>query len=103
AQRALDMSLVDDIADRPEQRIRQWALRLVRIQTASIRDLKRFYRDMWIIDQHTEAAAVAEIQRASALPEVQERIRRFVHEGELPRMSIDLRQPAPAAKKGPDA
>lgn len=94
AQRALDMSLVDDIAERPEQRIRQWALRLVRIQTASIRDLKRFYRDMWIIDQHTEAAAVAEIRRASAQPEVQARIRRFVQDGVLP-------QP-PAAKKGSD-
>lgn len=98
AQRALDMSLVDDIADRPEQRIRQWALRLVRIQTASIRDLKRFYRDMWIIDQHTEAAAVAEIRRASARPEVQARIRRFVQDGVLPQPPAA----APATKKGSD-
>ncbi|MEM9487725.1 MAG: polyketide synthase [Myxococcota bacterium] len=85
AERAFEIGLIDELSEQPEPLIRQWALRLARIDTSAVRDLKRFYRDMWLIDEETDQLAVAEIRRLDARPEVKARIRSFVEQGMLER------------------
>lgn len=78
ARRAFEMGLVDEVSDRPEDVLRQWALRLARVESSTVGNAKRFFRDMWLLTDETERRAVAEIGRLSELPEVQEDIRDFV-------------------------
>ncbi|QRN93157.1 enoyl-CoA hydratase/isomerase family protein [Archangium violaceum] len=78
ARRAFEMNLVDEVSDKPDEMIRQWALRLTRLKSSTIGNTKRFFRDMWMITEETERMAVAEISRLSELPEVKKDIRDFV-------------------------
>lgn len=85
ATRAFEMGLVDAVVEQPERLVRQWARRLARVDSSSIHALKRFYRAMWIMDDDTDAAAVAEIRRLDARPETRARIREFIDQGLLAR------------------
>jgi polyketide biosynthesis enoyl-CoA hydratase PksH len=78
------MGLVDQLHEDPDEALRLLRLRLEKLDEATIRDLKAYFRKNWILDEALERTAVAEIDRLAATPRVRENIRRYVTEQKFP-------------------
>lgn len=84
AREALPMNLVDDVSNDPDDTIRKWALRVTKLDPATLHDLKAYFRKMWIVDDPMEQHAVAEISRLVAQPRVLNNITNFVTRRQFP-------------------
>lgn len=78
--RALAIGLVDEMADDPADRLRQFLVRIARVDAGCVGALKAYFQRLWIIDHATEAAAVEAITGRIRDPATMEGIRRFVTE-----------------------
>ncbi len=78
------MGLVDQLHEDPDEALRLLRLRLEKLDGATIRDLKAYFRKNWILDEALERTAVAEIERLASTPRVCENIRRYVTEQKFP-------------------
>jgi len=84
ADEACRAGLVDDVHEAPEEILRRYMLRLSRLESATVRTLKTYFRKMWIVDEEMERAAVEEINRLTRAPRVRENIRNFLLHHKFP-------------------
>jgi polyketide biosynthesis enoyl-CoA hydratase PksH len=76
--------LVDELSDQPDETIRKLLARCARIRPETVRDLKQYFRQLSAVGAETEQAAIRELSRLLAQPEVRENIGAFLHDGQLP-------------------
>ncbi len=84
AAEAFALNLVDELSDHPEEVLRRMAIRFIRLDEQTVRDLKHYLRKLWIINEETEKVAIQELSRLIHEPRVQENIKRFVEHGTFP-------------------
>ena len=80
AGRAAEIGLVDEVADNPADALRQFMIRAARVEPDCVADLKRLFRDMWIVNDDTRRIAVDAITRRILQPGVADKIRGFVQD-----------------------
>ena len=78
AREALQMNLVDQVCEDSEDALRRNLIRLCRLDETTVRDMKAYFRKMWLIDASMERTAVDEITRLLLQPRVRENIGNFV-------------------------
>jgi polyketide biosynthesis enoyl-CoA hydratase PksH len=84
AARAREIGLVDEMAESLDPIVRQLSMRLGRLQSTAIGELKRYFRKLWLITEQIEDLAVTEITRLTSSPDVQANIRNFVNGARFP-------------------
>lgn len=84
AREALPYQLVDEVSDQPDDVIRKWTLRVGKLEPETLRELKTYFRSMWIVDDAMEQHAIAEISRLVAKPRVIENITNYVTRRQFP-------------------
>lgn len=76
--------LVDELSDKPDDTLRKHSLRLTRLDEQTIRDMKQYFRKLWIIDEDMEQLAIHELVRLIQEPRVQNNIKCFIEQGKFP-------------------
>jgi polyketide biosynthesis enoyl-CoA hydratase PksH len=66
--------LVDAVADDPRALLNRLAYRLAKLDESIIKDMKGYFREMWILSDEVEATAVKEFSRLMSTPEVRRRL-----------------------------
>lgn len=89
AQDAHTINLVDELTDEPQEALRKFTLRINRLDEQTIKDLKFYFRKMWIINETMEQTAVQELARLVQEPRIQNNIKRFVEQGKFPWEAIN--------------
>ncbi|MFP2901909.1 MULTISPECIES: enoyl-CoA hydratase-related protein [Corallococcus] len=84
AEAALGMNLVDEVSDSPEAALRRLKARLSRVQPATVGNLKRYFRQVWVLSDEVEELAVSEISRLMVHGDFQKNLRDFVEHQLLP-------------------
>ncbi|MGI6668756.1 MAG: enoyl-CoA hydratase-related protein [Acetivibrionales bacterium] len=84
AQTALQTGLVDEVTDTPDSSIRLLCLRMSKIEDATVRHMKRYFRRMWFVNDNMEEEAVRETSRVLSNFVVRENIYNFVNYGIFP-------------------
>ncbi len=77
AREAAVHGLVDELAEDPGPALRRLLFRASKLDPATVADLKRYMRRLWILDEHTERTAVDEFVRLMASDRVRDRIAGF--------------------------
>lgn len=84
AQRAYEIGLVDDLNSNTSDTLRRSLLRLTRLETHTIKDLKDYISKLWIISEATQTLAVDKITSLVQSEKVQNNIKNFVEKGIFP-------------------
>jgi polyketide biosynthesis enoyl-CoA hydratase PksH len=84
AEEARSVQLVDEVSSAPEESLRKLWLRLNLLETETVRDLKTYFRKMWIMTPEMQSAAVTEITRLAGLPRVRQNLQNYVQLGKFP-------------------
>ncbi|MEK3904688.1 enoyl-CoA hydratase-related protein [Paenibacillus sp. FSL R7-0179] len=84
AEEALGCRLADEVTDTPDAAVQRLYRRISRISPQTVREIKGYFREMWIINERMEKAAVAEIDKLTASPEVRENIQNYVRYQRFP-------------------
>lgn len=84
ADEACKAHLVDEVSERPLDTLHRWWLRVSKLEETTIKTMKQFFREMWIIDQAAEQRAVAETARRASDPQVIANIVNFVQKNRFP-------------------
>lgn len=84
ARKAYDINLADELSDNPDNIIRQLWLRMSKLETETIAEIKQYFRNLWIINNDMENYAVSEITKLLFNPMVRERIHNFVQYRKFP-------------------
>jgi len=75
---------VDEISAKPDDILRRNLLRLTRLETSTIQDLKDYVSKLWIINEATQTLAVDKITSLVQSEKVQYNIKNFVENGQFP-------------------
>lgn len=89
ATEAHTFQLVDELSDQPEEVIRKLIIRLARLDSQTIHDLKSYFRKLWIVDERVEQIAADELARLMQEPKVLNNIKRYVEQGKFPWETAD--------------
>lgn len=84
AQEAWEAHLIDEISETPQDNVQRWWLRLSKLEETTIKTIKQFFRNMWIINRPMEEMAVNETARLSSDPGVIENIVNYVKYQKFP-------------------
>lgn len=84
AAEAAAFHLVDEVSDDPEALVRRLAYRLTKLDRAVVTDMKRYFRELWILSDETERVAVKEFGRLMSSPEVHQRLVDYATEKRFP-------------------
>jgi len=84
AAKALTLGLVDEVTDTPETLLARLSVHAARLQDRTIRDIKRFFREIDPIDASREQGAVAETHRLMQDSSVRAAIAGFVRDRRFP-------------------
>jgi polyketide biosynthesis enoyl-CoA hydratase PksH len=84
AEEARNVQLIDELSPSPEEALRKLSLRVNLLEAETVRDLKRYFRKMWIMTPEMQNTAVDEITRLAALPRVRQNLENFVQFGRFP-------------------
>lgn len=84
AHEALECKLVDEVTDQPQEVIRKYLLRISRLEPDTIRELKEYFRKMWIINESMEELAAKELHRLVSSKRVQTNILNYVVDKKFP-------------------
>ncbi|WP_166923273.1 enoyl-CoA hydratase/isomerase [Flavobacterium poyangense] len=84
ATRAYEIGLVDEVADEINNEVRKNILRLSRLESSTIEEIKSYIAKLWIIKEETKTMAVAKLQSLMESERVQNNIKNFVEKGEYP-------------------
>ncbi|MEM7157003.1 MAG: enoyl-CoA hydratase-related protein [Myxococcota bacterium] len=76
--------LVDERVDDLEPALRRLAMRLRRVEPATVGDLKRYFHRLWEITPEVENVALEELDRLMASPRVQQNIEAFARDRRFP-------------------
>jgi len=80
ADRACAIGLVDEVTDSPEQMLQRLRARLLRVGSDTVRELKRYFRSQWLLDDAGEERACAEAARSLSTPEARSKIMHLLRE-----------------------
>lgn len=84
AQRAYELGLADEISNNTNETLRRNLLRLIRLETSTVLDLKIYISKLWIISDETQRLAVDKITSLVKSERVQHNIKNFIQNGKLP-------------------
>lgn len=84
AQRAYEIGLVDEVNGNTADSLRRNLLRLTRLETDTIRNLKAYMSELWIMNEQTQRLAVDKIASLINSEQVQHNIKNFVTTGAFP-------------------
>lgn len=84
AGQAARIGLADEVTDDPDTALRRLLMRVSRIDEATVAGCKRYFDQLWIISERTEAAAVGEFGRLMASGPVRQRLTDFATHGKFP-------------------
>lgn len=84
AQRAMEIGLVDELGKDPYDLLRRNLLRLTRLETDTIGNLKEYMSKLWIMDNQTRDLAVERITTLVQSERVQKNINNFITKGIFP-------------------
>lgn len=84
ADRAYSIGLADEISTTVSDSLRRNLLRLTRLETVTIKELKDYMSALWIIDEQTQQLAVAKITGLLSSEKVQANIKNYVQHGMFP-------------------
>lgn len=84
AEEAKRVNLVDELTDTLDDAVRKLYLRVSRLESSTVGEIKQFFRQMWIITNDMEAGAVQETSRLVQDPRVLENIRNFIEHKRFP-------------------
>lgn len=82
--RAYEIGLVDEISNNTEDALRRSLLRLVRLETSTVLDLKDYMSKLWIISNQTQQLAVGKITSLMQSEKVQRNIKNFIENNKFP-------------------
>jgi polyketide biosynthesis enoyl-CoA hydratase PksH len=83
-QKAYEIGLVDELSENTQEVLRRSLLRLTRLETTTILDLKDYMSKLWIMSEETQKLAVNKITLLLESNHVQQNIKNFVEKGEFP-------------------
>ncbi len=78
------LGLVDIVDSNLDATLQRISRRLLRLESNSVEHLKRYMRDMWIINEQMEETAVSASYHFGSNPKVRENLKRFVSHGQFP-------------------
>ncbi len=81
---ALEINLIDELTDKPDESIRRLALRIGRIDEETIINMKAYFGKMWIINEEIAKIAIAETTRLLSENKVRDNITNFVKYKKFP-------------------
>jgi polyketide biosynthesis enoyl-CoA hydratase PksH len=84
ANKAYQIGLVDEITENLNETLRRNLLRVIRLDTATIMDLKSYMSKLWIINTQTRELAVDKLSSLMRSEKVQSNIKNFVTNGKFP-------------------
>lgn len=84
AERAYEIGLIDEVTDEINNQLRKNILRLSRLETKTIQEIKSYTAKLWIIKDETKTVAVNKLQSLMESEIVQNNIKNFVEKGEYP-------------------
>ncbi|WP_103865518.1 enoyl-CoA hydratase/isomerase [Aquimarina sp. I32.4] len=84
SKRAYEIGLVDEITSNTENTLRRSVLRLLRLESSTVLDLKDYMSKLWIISDDTQKLAVDKITSLVESEKVQSNIKNFVENGKFP-------------------
>lgn len=84
AERAYEIGLVDEVTDEIDNLLRKNILRLSRLETNTIQEIKSYTAKLWIIKEDTKTIAVNKLQTLMESETVQKNIKNFIEKGEYP-------------------
>ena len=84
AQRAYEINLVDELSENTAETLRLALLRLTRLETSTVLDLKKYMAKLWIIDETTQQLAVDKTTSLLRSDKVRQNIKNFIEKGIFP-------------------
>ncbi len=84
AQRAYEIGLVDELSHNTNDTLRRSLLRLSRLETETVLDLKDYVSKLWIMNETTQQLAVDKITALVQSEKVKNNIKNFVENGQFP-------------------
>ncbi|HVI45326.1 MAG TPA: enoyl-CoA hydratase/isomerase [Chitinophaga sp.] len=84
AEQAYQINLIDELTTNVNDMLRRNLLRLQRLDTDTIKNLKDYMSRLWIINQDTQQLAVDKISALVCTEKVQTNIKNFVQNGKFP-------------------
>ncbi len=84
ARKACDIGLVDELGDSADEMIRRLYLRLNRIDASTLKNIKQYFRKMWILSDQMETEAVSELNRLLCQSDILQNIRNYIEYRRLP-------------------
>jgi polyketide biosynthesis enoyl-CoA hydratase PksH len=84
AKAAKEMRLVDFVEEHPARFIKRLVLRVNKINSQTVGDIKQYFRSMWIANETMEQAAMDEFNRLIIKDEVRNNMTNFVEKGLYP-------------------
>ena len=88
AEEAHRLDLVDYCSRNPSDVLRQLLLRMRRLETETVSDLKQYRQKIWPIDANVEQHATAEINRLMQSPRVRRNLNNYLERNIFPWESI---------------
>ncbi|MCW3465906.1 enoyl-CoA hydratase/isomerase [Chitinophaga nivalis] len=84
ALRAFQIGLADELTTDVNDAVRRNALRLNMLETDTIKDLKNYMDELWIMNDSTRQLAVGKLSALMKTERVQSNIKNFIQNGKLP-------------------
>lgn len=84
ATRAYEIGLADEVSSNIDDAVRRNLLRLIRLDTGTIKNLKNYASQLWIINEQTKKIATDKFTAMLSSETVKDNIKKFVREGRLP-------------------
>ncbi|MBI4652467.1 enoyl-CoA hydratase/isomerase family protein [Candidatus Desantisbacteria bacterium] len=84
AQEAFDIHLVDEVSEEPDRSIQYLSQRLFRLEQSTIKNIKSYFRSMWLITDEMEKGAISESFQMMSDPKVRENIENYVKYKKFP-------------------
>lgn len=84
AKRAYEIGLVDEISNNTEDTLRRSLLRLIRLESSTVLDLKDYMSKLWIINDNTQKLAVGKITSLIESEKVKCNVKNFVQNKKFP-------------------
>ncbi|MET9457736.1 enoyl-CoA hydratase-related protein [Streptomyces canus] len=76
--------LVDDLTDSLHDTVRRLAFRTARLSTSTLGSMKRYAGELWPLGERTRAAAIGELTRLMALPDVRRSLTAYAEHRRFP-------------------
>ncbi len=84
AKRAFEIGLVDEITDKTQDQLRKNILRISKLDTNTIHDVKLYTTKLWSIKEETRSLAINKLQSLVESDIVKKNVTNFIKKGEFP-------------------